>query len=99
MSLMEVMSEWLQEEMSYDPRERNFYRDYYKDDHSKTMRFLRSKAIDIGKRDDRVHAKKHKECDRIDESKFHLAEVMQYMRLMTQEMATVMPLTRRRSIA
>ena len=51
MSLMEVLPGWLQEEMEYDPRERDFRRDFYEDDLSKAIQLLRSKAVEIGKRE------------------------------------------------
>jgi len=60
------------------------------------MNLLRTKAIELQKRDDRVHAKNHEEVDRIEEIKGHLMAVMEYMRRMTEEMAIVLRLTKRR---
>ena len=76
MSLMEVLPGWLQEVMEYDPRDRDFRRDFYEDDVSKALQLLRAKAVVIGKRDIFINSSISRECDTFNEIKFRLSEAM-----------------------
>ena len=89
MSLMDVSPVWLQEEMGYDPRERDFRRDFYHDDISRKMQTLRTKAVKNEKRDDHRHV-----GETITELKFWLSEATELMSLMNWELAAAKRLTR-----